>query len=178
LDDYLEGALATDERRLFVDHLRHCADCLRKIEEQRRLEELLQRATRHATPEPAGLVERIERRLQRQARRRSLVWVSGIAASLMLALGVAAWLQRLASSSHEQPETSVNRTAETIALPPAAERPLARVTVTSSGQVVAVPVKSRDPAVTIVWLYPARPNDAGEGPGALNPIGPLNRSRQ
>jgi len=177
-DDYLEDALATGERQKFVAHLEHCAECSRKIDEQRRLEELLKRATMQSMPVPGDLVERVERRLLRKTRRARVAWVSALAASVVLALGVTAWIVRSlprgqavakglsADTPLEVPEEIVATNAP------------ARVAVTSPTEIVAVPVKSRDPAVTIVWLFPTRHSDAGEGPPLSHPLNPLNRSRQ
>jgi len=178
LDDYLEDALAIRERYTFLAHLEQCADCSRKIDEQRRLEELVKRATLQATPVPADLVERIERRLLRKTRRARVAWVSALAASVVLALGVTGWIVRSLPRAHEVAKGST--TAASIEVPEeaVATNAPAHVTVTSPSEIVAVPVKSRDPAVTIVWLFPSRHTVAGEGPAVSHSLNPMNRSRQ
>src|SRR5689334_2961885 len=83
LDDYLARALRDDDRARFISHLAACADCRRAADEQERLTALLRQATSGLDRVPAGLIDRVERRL-RTARRRRTAAVS-LAAAVMIA---------------------------------------------------------------------------------------------
>jgi hypothetical protein len=154
LAGYLEDGLTADELQAFTDHLPHCPGCRQATEEQRRLDQLLERASLQSSPVPAGLVERLERRLRKAQGRRRAAWVSGLAATVLMAAGVRVWLTRSPSFPERPVDPPVAQV--TPAPPEKATRPLVQVRVTSPDEVVAVPVPTRNPTVTILWLYPAR----------------------
>jgi anti-sigma factor RsiW len=178
LDGYLEDMLGEDDRRAFANHLEHCEQCLRTIDEHRRLERLLSRAVIQASPVPAQLVQRIEKRLKKSSRRRMVVSAGAVAAAALLALGTLARFHHSGSSPDRRSDIPVAE--EPVALPAQGEMVSApaRVKVLAPTQMVAVPVKTRDPALTIVWLYPTRQADVPNVPSSLNPTSPLKRSRR
>src|SRR5438270_13502249 len=94
LASYLEDGLTADELHVFTDHLEHCPGCRQATDEQRRLDQLLERASLQDTSMPAGLVDRLERRLRKAQRRRRVAWVIGLTAALLVAAGVGVWLTR------------------------------------------------------------------------------------
>jgi hypothetical protein len=154
LAGYLEDGLTAAELQVFTDHLPHCPGCRQATEEHRRLDQLLERVGLQSSPLPAGLVDRLERRLQKAQRWRRAAWVSGLAAALLVAAGVGVWLTRAPSLPERPVDPPVTRAAP--APPEKVIRPLVQVRVTSPDEVVAVPVPTRNPTVTILWLYPAR----------------------
>src|SRR5437879_6184565 len=126
LDAYLEDALTTSESRAFVDHLEDCPSCRHELDKQRQLDQLLKRATDALVP--AGLVDRIGCRLRAARRRRRAAWIGSLAATMLLGMGVAAWLVRSPPERVVEPRTTF--------VPSAAEasgvsRPRVEVTVTS-----------------------------------------------
>jgi anti-sigma factor RsiW len=145
LDAYLLDLLEPADRAAFVAHARDCAVCTRELELQRRIDGLLARA------EEAEVAPPLRMRFNRQLRARRLrrwVGVGAVAAGL---LSVAVW--RLAPRTLP-PSTSIANRA-TPAAPANLERPI--VSVRLSGNVIALPVETSDPRVTIVWTYPVRP---------------------
>jgi anti-sigma factor RsiW len=153
LDDYPADALTPDERQAFVDHLADCAACRQQVDEAERLNRLVAEAVAVGNSVPPGLVGRIERRL-RARRRRMMVWAGAAAAAVLAAGGVTVWLTRPPAPPVEQavtPRPTEKPPAQVTAAPPRVE-----VTVTSPEKTVARPVKTRNPAVTVVWIYPSR----------------------
>lgn len=162
LDGYLGDALAPNELEAFVAHMDDCPSCRQALAEQRRLEQLLNRATLASSPVPAGLVDRIEDCLLAARRRRIATWSVGLAATVFLGIGATLWFMR------STPELVNERQLTQVVPVPAADvavtPPRVEVTVTSSSEVVAVPVPSRNPNVTILWMYPTRHASARDKP--------------
>jgi anti-sigma factor RsiW len=153
LDDYLADALTADERQTFVDHLAGCAACRQQVDEAECLHRLVAEAVVVGNPVPTDLVGRIERRL-RARRRRVVAWAGSAAAAVLVAAGMTVWLTRPPAPPVEQAVTS--RPAEKPPAAVTAAPPRVEVTVTSPEKIVAVPVKTRNPTVTVVWIYPSR----------------------
>jgi anti-sigma factor RsiW len=150
LDDYLAHDLGGAEAARFAAHLAVCPDCQRAVHEHERLAILLTAAADRLGPVPAGLTERVQRRL-RSVRRRRLAALAGIlaaAAAVLLLLG------RPAPRQPERELTSVEVRPQPAA-PEASPRPARiRVTFPAGANVVAVPVQTESPNVTLVMVYP------------------------
>ncbi len=152
LEDYLAHGLGDAERAGFVAHLAACLECRRAVEEQERLDRLLGRAVTRLEPVPVILNRRIEQAIRTSRRRRLVRWASGVAAGVALAAVVGWWLLR------ETPGPSV--TAPRVEMPqpavPQATDPRSRVWIRfdPKSEVLAVPVRTDNPNVTIVWVYP------------------------
>src|SRR5438105_2292110 len=86
LDDYLTRDLGGADRARFTAHLPGCPDCRRAVRAHERLGAVLTAATTELEPVPAGLIDRIERRL-RAARRRRLVALAAALLAAAVALG-------------------------------------------------------------------------------------------
>jgi hypothetical protein len=148
LDDYLNHDLGGEGRARFVAHLMECSDCRRAVEDHERLATLLVEATRSV---PAGLTERVERRLRRVRRRRIVATAAALAAALA---GV--WLLGRYRPRPEQPSPPLADVRPEPPAAPEAPRPADRVRVSfpPGANVLAVPVETESPNVTFVWVYP------------------------
>ena len=143
LDAYLLGLLEAEARAAFASHLASCTCCQRELELQSRIDGLLGQAGDLEPAPPLGL--RFQRRLRV---RRFARW--GALAGLLLAAVWFTWPRV------ERGDAGAIATAP----PGAAEPRSATVSVQLSGNVIARPMESNDPRVTIVWTYPvleARP---------------------
>ncbi|HLJ91856.1 MAG TPA: zf-HC2 domain-containing protein [Gemmataceae bacterium] len=163
-DGYLGKWLSDGERIAFEAHFDSCPACRRYIAEQRRLDALLARATEAAVSVPAGLLDQIDRRLRRARRRRMVAWSAGLAAAgIGMAIVSTALLPQHAPDMELTPSSS-------IAKPEPVPAPHAQVTVTvpPSSDVIAVPQKSDNPSVTIIWLYPTLNTAKETGPAPAN----------
>jgi predicted anti-sigma-YlaC factor YlaD len=152
LDGYVGRWLSEPELLAFVAHLGSCPRCRQAVEEQRLLDQLLAQAAAPDPHMPAGLVERVEARLVRARRRRLYLRATALAAVLLVAVGISLWLLNKHAIRNDLVET------------PPIERPvhasvarvMTRVVVSPSSGLTAVPIESKNPAVTIVWLFPGR----------------------
>jgi anti-sigma factor RsiW len=156
LDAYLDRALTDRDRTAFEGHLSQCGPCRQAVEEQARLAQLLQQATAELEPIPTGLAERIDRRLRAAHRRRVVRWAGGLAAAaVVLALLVGGWLGTRTPDALMPTTRQVEAPPEPA--PPEPNPPAPAVTVAFPGQsdVLAVPIKTDNPNVTIIWVYPA-----------------------
>src|SRR5689334_2034484 len=116
LDDYLAHDLTGDTLARFTAHLTDCPDCRRAVSEHGRLGALLVEAT---APVPAGLTERVERRLRVTRLRRVAVAAAALAAAVAVI-----WLfgrptprpaepgPQMAKAQHESPAPEAPRPAE------------------------------------------------------------------
>jgi hypothetical protein len=157
LDDYLAHNLAEDERAAFAGHLPDCPACRQAVGEQEQLDQRLRAATALLESPPADLVARIEGQLRAARRRRLTAWAAGLAAVIALAC-VTGWLfTREPPGDGSSPVPIV----EAPAPPPQPESPdprsLVRVTFQPEAEVIAVPLKTESPNVTIIWVYPTVP---------------------
>ncbi len=148
LDDYLAGDLADDAAARFAAHLPACGDCRRAVAEHERLTALLSAAVAALEPVPAGLTDRVRRRLRAARRRRVAAALMAVAA----AVAVAVVLLGRTPPRREPSPPLVKAPA-----PPAPElsRPAGHVRVRfPGGDVLAVPEKMDSPNVTFLWVYP------------------------
>lgn len=143
LDAYMLSLLAAEDRAVFAEHLAGCTACQSALDLQRRIDGLLEQTAAIENPPPLGL--RFKRRLRR---RRILRW--GALAGLLLAAAWFTWPRV------ERGDAGAIATAPAGAAGPRS----ATVSVQLSSNVIARPLESNDPRVTIVWTYPvleARP---------------------
>ena len=154
MDGYLGKWLTEDQRAEFEAHLATCLDCRRAVQEQQQLEHLLTRAAAVSMAVPADLSERIERRLRQVQRRRSLAWATGLAAAGVLVCALAAWLltQRTPIEKATPPPMAAVQPRPSESKPD--PRSLVHVTFQPPSDVIAVPQKTDNPSVTIIWVYP------------------------
>ncbi|MHC5005358.1 MAG: hypothetical protein ACYTJ0_19830 [Planctomycetota bacterium] len=99
-------------------------------------------------PAPAGLVDRIERRLQEQRQRRLRRALAGLAAAAVMVLAALGWM--LLPRGPGAADTS--RTLAEADRPPAPTAG-ARVTFDPQSPLFGRPIESDDPRVTIVMVY-------------------------
>jgi anti-sigma factor RsiW len=171
LTDYLDGQLSPEGRAAFARHLDQCPACRLARDEQRGVDDLLRRAAAQDAPVPADLVGRIERRLRAMRRRRAAGCAAGLAAAVLAGVGLSAWLGRpTASTDPATAPTTPVEPREAVGRPPVVD-----VTVTSPAGIVAVPVRSRNSAVTILWVYPIR-DAAPDRRAVADPPIPSDRS--
>jgi hypothetical protein len=155
LDDFLARNLGGADLARFTAHVPGCAACQQAVRQQERLDALLVAAVEQL-PIPAGLTERVHRRL-RAARRRRLAVVAG---ALSAAAAVAAiwffgpWALR--------PALPTDLRAKAPPIPAAAPRPTMYARVSFSDvNVRAVSIPTESPNVTVVWVFPGpRPTPA------------------
>jgi anti-sigma factor RsiW len=164
MDGYLGKWLSEDERSRFEAHLSNCPECRQFVEEEQRLESLLAQANTACVPVPPALIGRIDQRLRQARRQRVAAWTTGLAAAgvLICAVGARLLMQRVPQAKLVQPPTVAQLP------PPAAPTPAKRrsveVTFEPSSDVIAVPHKTDDPSVTIIWVYPTIKRDQGSNP--------------
>ena len=143
-DDYVAGILPDAEQAGFEQHLQTCPDCRRSLSSQSYVDRLLDRAADLAEPLPSGLADRVEARIRRHVRRRRMC----VAAAALSAAAACVVL----SFQLVRPDQQLEESRPTIAMPqvPAS----VEVAVETSEDVIAVPIATDNPNVTIIWLYP------------------------
>jgi predicted anti-sigma-YlaC factor YlaD len=153
LDDYLLGWLSEEQAAAFEGHLADCAECRGHRETQCRIDRAMETARTQPESVPPLLVERIHRQV-RAARAWRLVRIAcGLAAAALLTvLPGRSWF-----AGHRcdlQPDTEL--VAHSQPLPPpiavAVEQP--RIRLVDPFSAILVPMPSKNPEVTIVWVYP------------------------
>jgi anti-sigma factor RsiW len=148
LDDYLNRELCDAERGAFEAHLGACEVCRRAVEVDRHWEGLLAAAKPVA---PATLTEPIAIVAQRErVRRRNILCGSAV-------IGVAAALLVMILNSFDQNATPTTQSDVEVArqhVAPTPAPPDVRIEFSPESRVIAMPLKSKNPQVSIVWLYP------------------------
>jgi anti-sigma factor RsiW len=152
LDDFLSGALTDPERNEFMAHLEWCSVCGQAVREQKRLNDVLLRAVEALEPVPLGLTGKIETRLRLKQQRRRLQRLASAAVVLFAAATVGSWLAHTKRAPKPVPMV-VTPSAERA--PIASSEGRVRVTFPEPFHVIALPAKSDNPNVTILWVYPA-----------------------
>jgi anti-sigma factor RsiW len=167
LDDYLLDELPDQQRERFAQHLRECETCRSISEQQAMIEEQLKSASR-AVPVPSGLSSRARQHIERDRRRRvmlSAVCVAGVA-------GIVVSLWFLSGNIDRRTDPALRRTivnetpeptpAQEDSLPEetAAQDPEPAVQISFPDNVLAVPVESGDPTITLIQVYPVAKTDS------------------
>jgi hypothetical protein len=153
-DGYLGRWLTGEEQAEFEAHLTDCPECRHFIHENERLERLLARANAALLPVPADLPERIDRRIHQTRQRRVFAWTTGFAAAGILICAIGAWLHLPRGPGNETSPSPVLTKRPPPSEPRPDPRSLVEVTVEHPSDVIAVPQKTDNPSVTIIWLYP------------------------
>jgi hypothetical protein len=170
LDDYLLGWLTADEAATFKRHLADCPACRREQALQQTIDVRLVKIREWPDAIPSGLVERTRKGIRSARRRRALRWAEGLAAAA--AVGLAAILGRLRPQDFGRPEAQ-----DVSALPPQAPAiAVKQLTVSSRVKLadpsagIVVEYKTRDPNISMVWIYPILKPPAPAGGGPINSI--------
>ena len=145
LDVFLDGTLAGEDRAAFCRHLEECETCRRVVQEQERVQQLLRRAVNELETVPDGMAARLRLRIQQNVRRRLVRRAVGLAAAVVL-MGVGLWWL-----VHPSPPQIVEKKPPT---PSPAPAPATQAYVEFRTPGIAVPVRTKSPNITIVWVYP------------------------
>ncbi len=160
LDDYQNGDLDAAGVTAFEAHLAACEECRRNVELDGRLNGLLASARPVAPP---LLTARIEREVRRE-RRFQLLRRAALLATAAAVLVAVMW--QSFGQRHESVATPKTARAPEVATV-APSRPEVRITFPDEANVIARPLESKNPQVSIVWIYPAlRLADQSEPPEA------------
>ncbi len=158
LDAYVAGWASDDRTAAFEAHLNDCAACREEIHGQRRIDRLLREGTRRLEPIPASLVDRIEGRIGVMRCRRAVRAACGTACAVALLLGVGLWLTTQADLPSGTPsEVAVENRPSPVGgdeRPAVEVEPLVEIVVVESSTAIVVPLKTDNPNVSIVWVYP------------------------
>jgi anti-sigma factor RsiW len=165
LDAYLGGSLGDSERDEFTAHLELCDECRREVELGGRIDGLLAAAVAQQ-PMPGGLLPRVAARIRRVQRRRRVVVGLSVAAVVVVCVAVGRMVfdrgnNQDAGPSIKNPpvvqKTSPERrdvkrhvAQRPVQSPPV--RPYVRVDLPDD--TIGVPVKTDNPNVTIIMVYP------------------------
>jgi anti-sigma factor RsiW len=163
LDEYLCGWLSPEEAARFEAHLAACPACQEESASQQQIDRLLAEAAAWAEPVPASLMLRIKRRVLAVRRRRLVAWACAVAAAVAVVLTFGLWATQRSISGRsdrspvaESPIISADSPAPAIAsgaLEPQTPASV-RVALADPSSAILVPVESRSPNVTVVWVYP------------------------
>ena len=153
-DGYLGKWLAGHERVEFEAHLANCPGCRQFVQEQQRLDNLLAQANAELLPVPAVLLRQIEHRLRKGRRWRLTAWVAALSAAAILACTFAAWYLANWLPKDDARQSPPLATPLHPPSQPPDPRTLVRVTFPSPSDVIAVPQKTENPSITIIWVYP------------------------
>jgi len=153
LDEYLLGWLSEEQAAAFESHLAVCAECRKQKSLQARIDDAAERARNQPEPVPPLLVDQIHRRVRAARTWRAVRIACGLAAAaLLVVLPGRSWFA--GHRSDLQPEAEL--VAQSEPPPPpvvtAVEQPRVRLVDPSSA--ILVPVRTNNPGVTIVWVYP------------------------
>jgi anti-sigma factor RsiW len=169
LDDFLAHDLTGEALARFTAHLTDCPGCRRAVSEHERLDALLAEAT---APVPAGLSDRVERRLRTTRRRRVVALAAALAATV-----AAVWLLGRTVPRPVEPEPVVVQ-APPEATVPEASRPANRIRVTfpAGANVFAVPVQAESPNVSFFQVFRDLRADHKPAPATHPPHSPTERN--
>ncbi len=177
LDAYVAGWASDDQTAAFEAHLNDCAACREEIHGQRRIDRLLREGTRRLEPIPSSLVDRIEGRIGVMRRRRAVRAACGTACAVALLLGVGLWLTTRGDPPSGSPSqvavenppspTAGDERPDSPERPVAEVRPSTEIAMVDSSTAIVVPVKTGNPNVTIVWMYPTVKPPSTEPAGRL-----------
>jgi anti-sigma factor RsiW len=158
-DAFLDGDLSPEDRERYEAHLHLCEVCREAVNQQRWIDDLLASPERlELEPVPANLSQSMRKLISRRRQARLVACGLAAAAVLVIAVGWTAALNRQASVA------AVNQITETVvhkvepspspSLKGRGTAALPQATFVAGPDVLAVPVASRYPNVTIVRVYP------------------------
>ena len=165
-DDYVAHDLAAPECARFEAHLALCPACRRRVEGERFLDSLLTEAT--SGPVPADLSERVRCRLTAARRRRLAAGLATLAACALLCVLAGQWLvNRPPPTPAPDEKAQVNKTPAE----PAPAVAQVHVTFGDPARVLAVPVASDSPRVTVFQVFTGlrEPDNAEQTQDIPNP---------
>ncbi len=165
LDDYLAHDLTGEEHARFEAHLPNCVACRRIVWEEQALKNLLTTAVERLEPVPGEVISRTQRRLRSVRRRRFAAGITMIAASIVILVFVSRPLflrevEPPQPAKHDLPQPRLADVG-----PPPVD---VRVRFPRAADVIAVPVASESPHVTVVQVYSSfrdRSSDGGVNEG-------------
>jgi hypothetical protein len=133
--------------------------------------ELLRQSVAQLQPVPAGIAERARQRIRLATRRRALLGAAALAAGVLAA--IAGWWFASERRHDELPSpVVVEKAASPHASSPEA-RPLVRVTFAPASDVIAVPIETNRPNLTMIWVYPTvRPEAKATADSSISPETP------
>jgi anti-sigma factor RsiW len=145
LDNYLLDDLSQADAAAFAAHLESCDECREAVDEQQWIDNLLQASSRLETQvPPPHIANELQVFVSRHEsyRRRAVTIALAVAAAILIA---ATWLFNHSNSNSPEQVATTNEEPVPTAQP--------RATFAAAGNVIAVPVKSSHPDVTIVRVY-------------------------
>lgn len=176
LDDYLLGWFSADEASAFERHLLECPSCRQEQELQRQIDGVFAGGDRLLDPIPEGLVARTRAKVRAVRRRRVRRWALAVAASVLALVAIGrvvanygCWPvdeQVAATEEAERPESRAPPEAPASLHEPAAAP--ARIAMTDPSTGIVVDLKTKDPRITFVWVYPTVQPESGAGEDADN----------
>ncbi len=166
LDEYLLGWLPAGEAAAFEGHLAACSECRNQREVQDRIDRAVELARSQPEPAPPLLVGRIHRRIGASRGWRIARIACGLAAAAAVLVVFAArgWFE--AGSAGLPPGTELAAEGQPVPVPAVAAADEARVRMTDPSSAILVSMPSRNPEITIVWVYPTVKPDDTAGPSA------------
>lgn len=154
IDRFLDGELSGEESARFQRHLAGCEACQTEYEAHQEFQRWVDQAKGRFDHQARDVGPRIQRAVRWRRNRPRRLALSGIAATVALAIG---WSQ-LIEAPHEMSPEVVAHSAAKVDIDPASEVPAATskasVLVPEEVPYLAVPLPSTNPNVTIIWLHP------------------------
>jgi hypothetical protein len=159
MDAYLDGELTPGETARFAAHLDTCPACREAVDEQHWIDDLLRTpAIAQLETAPPALAQSFRKARARRLQIRRLVVGAAAAAVLLVAVGWAAKVNRHAVGTRAGVVGASDAVAPDMAEPAA--------TFIGGPDVIAVPIASQSPDVTIVRIYATVPSFAAYPTGA------------
>ncbi len=147
LVDYLDHDLTAETERLFLAHLPACPACSAAVTQQRRLEEVLSRASERFDRVPVDLVAKARKRIRLASRRRTLTLAAVVSAAAAAIWWVTSVLRPIPQPLVPGSESPIQIASETTGPPEI------RVTFADDARLLVVPEKTDSPDVTFLWVY-------------------------
>jgi hypothetical protein len=172
LDDYLLGWLPPDEAAVFERHLAVCPACHREQTLQRAVDARFAKISESLDVIPSGLVERTRKEIHAARRRRAWRWTLSLAASAAVIWVVI--VTQFRPGDFGRPEGQ-GISAAPPKIPSGADGQWtvsSLVTLTDPSAGIVVESKTRDPKISVVWIYPTVKPPAPAGGGSINGIFP------
>jgi anti-sigma factor RsiW len=149
-DAFLSDDLPAEEATGFAEHLRHCDECREAVDEQRWIDGLLHsNATTAIETPPAKILATLRTSISRRSRRAKFI-ACGLAAAATIFVAMA-WTA-LRHPTHDQSHDGApsGRLANDNSYTDSSQR----ATFIAGSNVIAIPIASGHPDVTVVRVYP------------------------